>query len=102
MKRLIKLFVLLGVLVLLVIAYLIFMLVRSANKDDSYDYEIVPPIITTYTAAQIDIKTMSALSYTTATDDYCFELNSAGNAWVWTANTALPLDNAYFASMIRP
>ena len=99
MKRLIKLFVLLGVLVLLVIAYLIFMLVRSANKDDSYDYEIVPPIITTYTAAQIDIKTMSALSYTTATDEYCFELNSAGNAWVWTANTALPLDNAYFASM---
>ena len=99
MKRLIKLFVLLGVLALLVIAYLVFMLVRSANKDDSYDYNTVPSITTTYTAAQIDIKTMSAISYKTATDEYCFELNSAGNAWVWTANTALPLDNTYFASM---
>ena len=98
MKRLIKLFVLLGVLALLVIAYLIFMLVHSSNEDE-YDDEIVPPMITTYTAAQIDIKTMSALSYATATDEYCFELNSAGNAWIWTSNTALPLDNVYFASM---
>ena len=100
MKRLIKLFVLLGVLALLVIAYLVFMLMRSsANKDDSYDYNTVPPLTTTYTAAQIDINTMSAISYRTATDEYCFELNSAGNAWVWTANTAIPLDNVYFANM---
>ena len=100
MKRLIKLFVLLGVLILLVIAYLIFMLIRSSSEDDHDDQgNVVPPIITTYTAAQIDIKTMSALSYTTVTDEYCFELNNAGDAWVWTADTAIPLDNVYFASM---
>ena len=100
MKRLIKLFILLGVLALLVIAYLIFMLVQSASKDDDFEYDhTITPIITTYTAAQIDINTMSAMSYITETDEYCFELNSAGNAWVWTANTSLPLDNTYFASM---
>lgn len=99
MKRLIKLFVLLGVLALLVIAYLVFMLVRSANEEDDYTNDGIPPIMTTYTAAQIDINTMYALSFSTSTDEYCFELNSAGNAWVWTDDTALPLDNTYFANM---
>lgn len=99
MKRLTKLFILIGVLALLVIVYLIFMLVQSANKEDDYYNDNVTPIITTYTAAQIDVNTLSAMSCKTATDEYLFELNSAGNKWIWTANTDLPLDNTYFANM---
>ena len=76
------------------------MLVQSANKENDYnDDRVVTPIITTYTAAQIDINTLYAISYKTATDEYLFELNNAQTAWLWTANKALPLDSAYFANM---
>ncbi|MBQ9079484.1 MAG: DUF4340 domain-containing protein [Clostridia bacterium] len=99
MKRFIKLFILLGALVLLATMYFVITLVINKNDTPNSDDDTSNQINTNYTAAQIDIQSMYAISYNIDSDKFSFSLNDNSTAWLWNENTDLPLDNTYFATM---
>ncbi len=101
MKRLIKLFILCAVLMALVAVYFIAVLIANKSKDNSNNDSIDTgnQINTSYTAANIDVSSMYSIKYDVDSTQYCFYLNSDHTRWVWDENEALPLDNAFFATM---
>ncbi len=94
-KKLIQMGVLVGILVLLLAAYL---LVSSLSKEPQENTG--EETSTTYNVCSVDQNTVHKISYTLNGTEYAYSLKEDATGWLWSGDLALPLDNGYFAAMV--